>query len=169
MSIGRHLSLVLLGLVTMASAQGQKASPTRPSVIDSTYVPPEINYFWTETVHLYQDNRTLKWDINLRPKEKGMKGLDYSFSFDYDNVIFVEYKPQEIETVPPSLHVGDSLGHDYIVPLPAGREGEKMAEYVARKSPKGLDLIGRAWRVRKPFEALIFCKAGWKIARSRWS
>src|SRR5215471_17988536 len=103
MSIGRHLSLVLLGLVTMASAQGQKASPTRPSVIDSTYVPPEINYFWTETVHLYQDNRTLKWDINLRPKEKGMKGLDYSFSFDYDNVIFVEYKPHEIETVPPSL------------------------------------------------------------------
>jgi hypothetical protein len=35
-------------------------------------------------------------------------------------------------------------------------DGKELAEYVARKSPMALELIGKAWRVRKTFD----CPAG---------
>jgi hypothetical protein len=152
----RQFALLLVGSVTMASAQGQEASPTRPSVIGSTYYVVVPQHSWAETVHLYEDNGRLKWDESLKPDEKakadGVKDIVSSYSLDYENVIFVQYAVPIAPNVPPSLQVGDSLGHNYVVPLPSEREAEKFAEYVARKSPLRLELIGRAWRVRKPFQ-----------------
>jgi hypothetical protein len=115
---------------------------------------PGNNTWKTFSVHLYEDDGKLKWEETLKPNEKakGTKDVVGTYSLDYDKVIFVKYAVPFPNYVPPSLHVSDSLGHDYVVPLPDEKEGEKFAEYVARKSPLGLELIGHAWRVRKSFQ-----------------
>src|SRR6266576_1751498 len=43
-------------------------------------------------------------------------------------------------------------GNSLSVPVRSLREAYELAEYVARKSPRHLELIGDAWRVRKPFD-----------------
>jgi hypothetical protein len=164
-----QLALLLVGLVT-ASAQGHKA--TRPAILDSTYeVPAYVSppYQYAKTVHLYEDGRRLRWDEKLTPKEKerasakDAKGTvssyalmndGLSYSLDYDTVTFVEYsRPALAKMEPPKLQIETSSSRRiYYLPLPVDEDGQRLAEYVARKSSMGLKLIGRAWRIRKPFQ-----------------
>lgn len=149
-----RLLVVWSCLALTAIAHEQDASPSRPSLLDSTYVV--TTFLGTETIHLYEENGRLKWDGKLRAKEKyrikGMKDSEFSESVEYDKVNFVQYTPQ-LGPQESSLHIGDSLGFNRTVSLPADTHGgQELAEYVARKSPLGLELIGRAWRVRKPFQ-----------------
>lgn len=150
----------LLGVFTClaitATAQQQDASSARPSLLDSTYMVTTL--LGTETIHLYEDNGRLKWDGKLRVKEKyrirGTKDSGFSESVEYDKVNFVQYTPQ-LGPEESSVHIADSLGFSRAVPIPAeSSEGQALAEYVARQSPHGLELIGRAWRIRKPFQCL---------------
>jgi len=125
-------------------------------LLDSTYVV--TTFFGTETINLYEENGRLKWDRKLRAKEKyrikGTKDSEFAESVEYDRVNFVQYAPQ-LGPEKASVRIGDSLGLNRTVPLPAETDGgRELAEYVARKSPLGLELIGRAWRVRKPFQCL---------------
>ncbi len=75
-------------LTLPASGRGQDPSPSKPSLIDSTY--QVTNYLGTETIHLYEENGKLKWDGKLRPKAKyraqGRKDTEWSDSIDYDKV-----------------------------------------------------------------------------------
>jgi hypothetical protein len=140
-------------LLLTATARAQDASPSKPSLLDSTYVA--TTFLGTETIHLYEESGKLKWDGKLTLKEKyrtkGRKESEFSESVQYDKVNFVQYVPKS-GPEQPSVHIGDSLGFNRTVALPADTdEGQGLAEYVARKSPLGLELIGRAWRVRKPF------------------
>lgn len=143
------------GVALSASTLRQDVSPSKPSLIGSTY--QVTTFFGTETIHLYEENGKLKWDGKLRRKEKyrikGMADTEWSSSIDYDEVNFVQYSPP----APPQetgVNIGqESLSFNRTVPIPAeSTEGQTLAEYVARKSPLGLELIGRAWRIRRPFQ-----------------
>jgi hypothetical protein len=142
-----------------AVAQEQDASTSKPSLIGSTY--QVTTFLGTVTIHLYEENGKLKWDGELRPKAedrpKGTQGWEWSDSIDYDKVNFVQYTPPNYAAFIPqesSINIGqESLSFNRTVQIPAeSTEGQALAEYVARKSPLGLELIGRAWCIRKPFK-----------------
>jgi hypothetical protein len=142
------LTLSLLG-------QNNDTSPSKPSLIDSTY--QVTTFLGAETIHLYEENDKLKWDGKLRPKAKyrsqGTKDREWSDFIDYDRVNFVQYTPPVLSQES-GVNIGqESLSFNRTVPIPAeSTEGQALAEYVARKSPLGLELVGRAWRIRKPFQ-----------------
>ena len=133
-------------------ARGQHTSPAKPSIIDSTYVV--TTFLGDETIHLYEENGRLRWDGKLRYKEKyrrnGSLESDSTHSVEYDKVNFVEYRG--FLPTDRGVNIWVSDGTTYTVPVPAEAEGVELAEYVARKSPLGLELIGSAWRIRKHFQ-----------------
>jgi hypothetical protein len=152
--VNARLLVLWCCLAVSASALGQDASPSKPSLIGSTYTV--TTFLGTETIHLYEESGKLKWAGKLKVKEKyrstGMETREWSKSIDYDKVNFVQYTPP-FGPQESGINIGqDSASFNQTVPLPAeSSEGQALAEYVARQSPHGLELIGRAWRIRQLF------------------
>lgn len=99
-----------------------------------------------KTIHLSEENDHLTLDV------KWPDGTHNLQSIEYGKVNFVksskEGKHQSVD-----IEFDDSsLG--VLVPVPTEDDAHALAEYVARQSPLRLDLIGDAWRVRKPFLCL---------------
>lgn len=124
-----------------------------PSIIGSTYL---INYpvpsatmrargvkTIRKTIHVYEpDEKTLKMDVAWPD------GSHISQSVEYEKVTFVTQNKGEKEKAVDIETHGETMS----VPVPNEREALMLAEYVARKSPLHLELIGNVWRVRKSFE-----------------
>jgi hypothetical protein len=126
--------------------------PAKPSVINSTYVvefPPghRIPGFSHLTQHSYEEDGKLMVDF----KYKG--GTQFSQLVEYRKVNYVEVM-RGLRGDPPEVWISDSP--EWLARLKVlvrtEEEAKELAEYVARKSALGLELIVGAWRVRKPFE-----------------
>lgn len=104
----------------------------------------------------------LKWDGKLIPKEKykWMNGSPSSHLIEYDRVNFVQYVPGfgPAET---GMLVKDSQDHIFNVPLPKATKGEELAEYVARRSPLPLELLGELGG----FAGLLFVLMTWLVTK----
>lgn len=125
-----------------------------PSVIGSTY---PISYPVTsaavrargvtsihKTIHLYEDEDKLTMDVTW------LDGPHTSQSIEYGKVNFVtQSKTEDIEG--DVVDIEDD-SNSLSVPVRSLREANELAEYVARKSTQHLELIGDAWRIRKPFD-----------------
>lgn len=134
---------VLSGLVLSTSSNGQESSPTRPSVINSTYATTDV-FDGAITVHLHEE------DGQLTKDEKSKDGED-SESVKYANVNYVgigedSLKPDGKKRY---VHIEASDGNFVGILFRTESAAKAVAEYVGRKS--GLEFIGDAWRVRKPF------------------
>lgn len=144
--------LLVYGCIAF-STPAQQHEDSKPSLIDSTY--QVTGFLGTDTIHLYEEDGQLTWGTKSRLKTKyrgsGPQETERSESVDYGSVNFVEYLPP-VGPRESSVHITTSL-RDFTVLLPKeSSEGPALAEYVARKSPFGLELIGRAWRIRKAFQ-----------------
>ena len=134
------------------SAIWEKSQP--PSVIGSTYL---ISYPVAsqamrargvtsihKTIRLYEDEDKLTMDVTWPG------GTHTSQAIAYGKVNLVtQSKTEDIEGDVVDIEDG---GNSLSVPVRSLREAYELAEYVARKSPRHLELIGDAWRVRKPFD-----------------
>ncbi len=134
--------VVASGLGFANPALAQESSPMRPSVINSTYTTTDV-FDGTITVHLHEEYGQLTKD------EKSKDG-EHSESVKYANVNYVEVGDDSLKPDAKKryVHIEDSDGEVGIL-LQSESAAKAVAEYVARKS--GLERIGNAWRVRKPF------------------
>lgn len=138
------LSLAVLRGVAFANAsQTQELSPSGPSVINLTYSVTEF-ITGAATIHLHEE------DGQLTKDEKSKDG-ERTESVKYQNVEYVALADDSLKTGAKKrvVHIEDSNGKDVFIPLRTESEAKAVAEYVGRKS--SLELIGDAWRVRKPF------------------
>lgn len=134
----------LLLLVEPCSAQD--ASLARPAIINSTYALTEPG-LGPGTCHLYEDEGILTVD------EKWKNGYQYSTSVRYEKVNFVSTGPNPSDEItPPFVIIRDSEGTWLTLTAHSIEEAEQVAEYVARKSSFHLELIGRAWQLRRHFD-----------------
>ena len=97
-----------------------------------------------KTIHLYEDEDKLTMDVTWPD------GGHTSQSIGYGKVNFVTQS--ETEDIEGDVVDIEDDGNSLSVPVRSLREANQLAEYVARKSPQHLELIGDAWRVRKPFD-----------------
>ena len=142
----------LVGNNYRAIAEGKfQTSPSendRPSVINSTYTISDSR-FGKETYVLREKGETLTL---YSEKSGALLSVEYAK---------VRYIPSPLPAPYPFCYIyGDSDVPIVILPLRSDAEARAVAEYVGRRA--GLELIGGAWRVRKPFqcpeEAQIGCR-----------
>ena len=120
------------------SAIWEKSQP--PSVIGSTYL---ISYPVASQAMRARGVTSIHKTIRLY-------GTRTSQAIAYGKVNLVtQSKTEDIEGDVVDIEDG---GNSLSVPVRSLREAYELAEYVARKSPRHLELIGDAWRVRKPFD-----------------
>ena len=97
--------------------------------------------------HLYEEDGKLTMEQTWGDGDKRTNAIELS------DVSFVTYS---VETLPPNngamhVEIWDAHYNLMSVPVRTEEEGKSLAEAVAKKSPVHLDLIGGAWRIRKPF------------------
>ena len=135
--------LVLLGFASLLQAQNETA---KPAVIGTTF-PVTLPYLGTETVSLQED------DGKLMVHTKGENGLESAHSVRYEavNLVKVEAWPPFNKEAKPVILIEDSDGNHFEATLRTEVEAKTLATYVVHKSSAKLELIGNAWRIRKPF------------------
>src|SRR6266566_28807 len=139
---------------TPAAFSSSPSNSKPPSVIGSTYLisSPVASQAMRargvtsihKTLRLYEDEDKLTMDVTWPG------GTHTSQAIAYGKVNLVtQSKTEDIEGDVVDIEDG---GNSLSVPVRSLREAYELAEYVARKSPRHLELIGDAWRVRKPFD-----------------
>ena len=139
-------------LTAMPRTPQEAARPTLvASAINSTYVVyerrPGGKTIEIKT-HLYEENGKLMMEQTWGDGDKGTKAIELS------HVSFVGYS---VEKLPHGngdmqVEIWNALNNWMSVPVDTEEEGTSLAEAVAKKSPAHLELIGGAWRIRKPFK-----------------
>ncbi|MGC0777335.1 MAG: hypothetical protein WCD68_09015, partial [Candidatus Acidiferrum sp.] len=139
------LGLLLVSPVTVGQIPPSKPDvPSRPAGIDATYVVKDP-YLGQITVHLHDEEGKLIED------EKS-KSSQTSFSVEYEKINFVQVQNDSLgpNAVKRVVSIRGSDGNSMVILLSTELEAKATADYVGRQA--SLELIGDAWRVRKPFK-----------------
>jgi len=142
------------GTPSAAPLPEQPSVMEQPSVIGSTYQITE-KPFGLRTFYVHEEDGRLVVTIKQRAEwsNEKSKQVESSVAIEYENVNYVRADSDLLDPQGGKrhLHVEGTDGALIVVTLRTEDEAQELAEYVARKSPLWLELIGGAWRVRKRF------------------
>ena len=145
--------LILFAAVLTAMARTPQEAPRPP------LVAPAINFNSVvyervaggKTIeiktHLYEEDGKLTMEQTWEDGDNRTKAIELS------HVSFVGYSVEKLPHGNGDMHVEiwNALSNWMSVPVGTEEEGTSLAEAVAKKSALHLELIGGAWRIRKPF------------------